>query len=590
MYGKKGTTTGEMEDKRQERKSIGEAYKNSLLAKLTWSMLKASLLLGTVLLIIGLALYTYSIVGQYIDESYTLAKSAANIVGRIGEPDDLAKMVMDVYREIPEDVRQNQHSAEYRERFDALDLDNNDAYLMVKRNLLDLRSASDISYLYIAVYDPETNAMVYICDPDDNPETRCQIGEWEQVPEREMVKFTQGDETAKVYDIGGTEHYGLMCTSGYPIGVASDDLHAYVLADITLQGVVRGVRLLVVEYAVAVILVLILLGNRLNKRVRQILVDPIERIGNAALKYTSDKKDGATASDHFDNLNIHTGDEIEDLVSIMADMEHNIGEHEKELVALTAEKERSHTELDLARRIQANMLPADFPAFPDRSDFDIYAVMNPAKEVGGDFYDFFLIDDNHLGLVMADVAGKGVPAALFMMSSMIIANNTAMADTDYDPGAILEKANNLIYDRNSTDMFVTMWLGILDTRTGVIRAANAGHEYPAVKQPGGSFELIKDRHGFVLGTMENMKYKSYDLQLEPGAKLFVYTDGVPEATNAAEELMGTERMLDALNSDPDASPKQLLENVTKAVDEYVADAPQFDDLTMLCIEWSNGAE
>lgn len=579
-----------MPDNKPGRRSIGEVYHSSLLAKVTWSMLKASLVLGAALFIIGLALYTHTLLGQYITESFSLARSSASIVEGIGDPDALAIEVMDVYRSIPEDLRQNQSSPEYRERFESLELNTNPNYLRLRRILGDLCASSDVAYLYIGVYDPETHAVVYVCDPDDNPETRCLIGEWETIHDDEMEKFTKWNGQNKLYDVGRSMRHGLMCTSGYPIGRQNDGLHAFVLADITLKGVYHGIRLLLMEYAGTVILVLLFLGNKLNKRMNTILVAPIDQIGRAAQKYVLDRNAGITANDHFDNLDIHTGDEIENLADIMADMEHNIGKHEEALVALTAEKERNHTELDLARRIQMDMLPSTFPAFPDRQDFDIYAVMDPAREVGGDFYDFFLIDDDHLCLVIADVASKGVPAALFMMASMIITNNTAMADNDYDPGAILETANKLLNAHNSEDMFVTVWMGILNTRTGLLRAANAGHEYPAVMRPGGSFELYKDKHGFVLGTMEGMKYKTYEMQLEPGSKLFVYTDGVPEATNAHEELMGTDRMLEALNKEPDASPEELLNNMRKAIDEFVAGADQFDDLTMLCIEYRGPQE
>lgn len=577
-------------DKTPEKKSITELYQSSLLAKLTLSMLKAALLLGTILFILGLGLYTYTLLGQYITESYSLAKSSARIVERIGDADELARMVMDVYEDIPEDLRQDQASPEYRKRFDALELEENDAYQNLKSILSDIADSSDVSYLYIAMYDPKTHALIYVCDPDKDPETQCKIGEWEEIKDEEMRKFTEWKDGDQIYDVGGSSRHGWMCTSGYPLGSTEDNLHCFVLADITLKGVYNGIRILLCEYAVTVILVLALLGRKLNKRMKAILVDPIEKIGNAAMKYVRDRREGKTATDHFDNLDINTGDEIENLALIMADMEHNIGEHEEAIVALAAEREREHTELDLATRIQMDMLPSTFPAFPDRNDFDIYAVMDPAREVGGDFYDFFLIDDDHLGLVMADVSGKGVPAALFMMASMIITANTANSIPGYDPGEMLETANNMICAHNSEDMFVTMWLGILDTRTGLLRAANAGHEYPAIKKADGSFELYKDKHGFVLGTMEDMKYKSYEIQLEKGDKIFVYTDGVPEATDADEQLFGTDRMIDALNEDPDADPKKLLENVKAAVDRFVKNEPQFDDLTMLGFEYKGAGD
>ena len=278
-----------------------------------------------------------------------------------------------------------------------------------------------------------------------------------------------------------------------------------------------------------------------------------------------------------------TGDEVEELAQSFAAISHKTVEYMQKIVQVTAEKERIGTELALATQIQGAMLPHIFPAFPDRSEFDIFASMDPAKEVGGDFYDYFLIDNDHLGLVIADVSGKGVPAALFMMASKIILQSVAMMG--HSPAEILARTNNAIYTNNEAEMFVTVWLGILELSTGKLTAANAGHEFPALRQPGAPFELYKDRHGFVIGGMENVRYKEYQIQMEPGSKIFVYTDGVAEATNAEKELFGTERMIEALNTDPDAAPQQILKNVRSSVDAFVEDAEQFDDLTMLCLEY-----
>ena len=277
-----------------------------------------------------------------------------------------------------------------------------------------------------------------------------------------------------------------------------------------------------------------------------------------------------------------TGDEIEVLAESFANISHKTVEYVGQVRRVTAEKERIGTELHMANQIQESMLPSIFPAFPDRKEFDIYASMDPAKEVGGDFYDFFLIDEDHLCIVIADVSGKGVPAALFMMASKIILQSCAMLGRS--AGEILTKTNEAICSNNKMEMFVTVWLGILEISSGVLRAASAGHEYPALLQDG-RFTLFRDRHGFVIGGMDGVRYKEYEMTLKPGDKLFVYTDGVAEATNAGEELFGTERMLDALNKDPGATPEQLLGNVRRAVDAFVGDAEQFDDLTMLCVEY-----
>lgn len=251
------------------------------------------------------------------------------------------------------------------------------------------------------------------------------------------------------------------------------------------------------------------------------------------------------------------------------------------------ESSRIETELSMATRIQADMLPSIFPAFPERAEFDIYALMAPAKEVGGDFYDFFLLDDDHLGIVMADVSGKGVPAALFMMASKILIQNYTIMTRD--PKAALEAANRQICQSNHEEMFVTVWLGILQLSTGVLTASNAGHEYPALKRPGEPFALYKDHHGFVVGGMEGVSYRKYEIRLEKGSVLFVYTDGVAEATNTREEMFGTDRLLEALNSAKDDTPEEELRSVRDAVTGFVETAPQFDDLTMLCVRYNGPA-
>jgi sigma-B regulation protein RsbU (phosphoserine phosphatase) len=274
-----------------------------------------------------------------------------------------------------------------------------------------------------------------------------------------------------------------------------------------------------------------------------------------------------------------TGDEVEVLARSFADLTEKNRNYIDEVTKVTAEKERIGTELYVAQQIQKGMLPSIFPPYPERKEFDLYAAMDPAKEVGGDFYDFFLVDDDHLAMVMADVSGKGVPAALFMMVSKAILKNNAMMGKS--PAEIVTAANETICSNNKMQMFVTVWLGILEISTGKITAVNAGHEYPAIRRAGQGFELFRDKHGFVVGGMEGIRYKEYEIELHPGDKLFLYTDGVPEATNADQELFGTERMLAALNEAPAASPVEMLRNMRRAVDGFVKEAEQFDDLTML---------
>ena len=279
----------------------------------------------------------------------------------------------------------------------------------------------------------------------------------------------------------------------------------------------------------------------------------------------------------------NTGDEIEFLAKAFARLSEQTVMYIKNITEITAEKERIGAELNVATNIQASMLPNLYPAFPERDEFDLYASMDPAKEVGGDFYDFFMVDDDHIALVMADVSGKGVPAALFMMISMVlIRTRTQIGGSTSE---ILAKVNDQLCETNEEGLFVTVWMAIVDINTGHVVESNAGHEYPTIMRAGGEFELIKTKHSPAVATMEGMNYKEWEYDLNPGDRLFVYTDGVPEATNAKNELFGTDRMLDALNADKDADNVQLLKNVRKAVDEFVGDAPQFDDLTMLAFTY-----
>ena len=280
---------------------------------------------------------------------------------------------------------------------------------------------------------------------------------------------------------------------------------------------------------------------------------------------------------------IKSRNEIGQLAEDVTDLTAEMDDYLNKIASITAEKERIGVELSLASRIQASTLPNVFPPFPERSEFDIYASMTPAKEVGGDFYDFFLIDDDHLALLIADVSGTGIPAALFMMVSMIMFQNMALPGIT--PSQLLKTVNDKLCSNNPEEMFVSVWLGILEISTGKLTAANAGHEYPVIKRPGREFELLKDRHGFVIGGMEGMIYTDYEVDLEPGSKVFLYTDGLPEATDADGGMFGLERMVEALNRTPDTNPEETLKNMTGAVNDFVKDAEQFDDLTMMCMSY-----
>ena len=373
-----------------------------------------------------------------------------------------------------------------------------------------------------------------------------------------------------------TEHH---ITAMIPLRTGSGETAALMCVQMQMEGLAAART----SYLIQVIRVMFLLGLLLvamqSLYLHSVVLLPLKQISAEAGRFATEN----VPSERKLTETVKNRDEIGMLASSIDEMEEKIQAYVTDLTRITAEKERISTDLELARRIQADMLPNEFPAFPDRREFDIFASMDPAREVGGDFYDFYLIDDDHLCIAIADVSGKGVPAALFMMASKILLANMTMQGKS--PKDVLRDTNETICRKNREEMFVTVWLGILEISTGRLRAANAGHEYPMVKEPDGNFVLYRDVHGFVIGGMENIRYREYELTLRPGSKLFLYTDGVPEATDTGGKMFGTGRMLETLNAQPEASPEELIGQMRGAADVFARDAEQFDDMTMVCLEY-----
>ena len=408
---------------------------------------------------------------------------------------------------------------------------------------------------------------------------------------RETInKGLSGETGVTRVTVDGEEYYaayGYMRSCGWiqimfvsvdevmnPTNALLDDMRKISRQDILEQekvfkrsGVIAGIVFLII-LGIGIVAV----SEAARKRARPIalMAERVRNIGGDNISFEMDES-------------YKTGDEIQILAENFEESLKKSTDYVSELLAITSEKERVNTELALAKRIQTDMLPSKFPAFPDRTEFDIYASMTPAKEVGGDFYDFFFVGDNQLAIVIADVSGKGVPAAMFMMMVKTMIQNRLIDNIDV--AKALEDINNAICSNNRERMFVTVWLGILDIKTGILEAVNAGHEYPIVKEPGRPFEILKDKHGFIIGGKKKMQYTGYQIIMKPGSKLFVYTDGVPEAMNEAGELFDMERTLQAVNGAADLKPEEILANVSEEVRSYVGSAEQFDDLTMLCIEY-----
>ncbi|MCR5405137.1 MAG: PP2C family protein-serine/threonine phosphatase [Butyrivibrio sp.] len=310
------------------------------------------------------------------------------------------------------------------------------------------------------------------------------------------------------------------------------------------------------------------------------LINPIEKIQVGVQTYTRDFNTGELVEEMSYIKNRNEIGRLADDIGVMAE---RIKEYSEEKTKLASEKARISSEITLAASIQKSAMPVDFPSADTERRYEIYASMKPAKAVGGDFYDFFMIDDDNLALLIADVSDKGVGAAMFMMKSKsIIANNVSL---EKSPARALKDSNISLIKNNDEAMFVTVWLGILQLSTGRLVACNAGHERPVLRHGDDGFRLFNDEHCNFLGGFESAVYEDYELQLDPGDKLFLLTDGVPDASDEEANRFGFDGIIETLNKDPDASPKQIIENISNNLMAFVNGAEQFDDITMLALEY-----
>ena len=317
---------------------------------------------------------------------------------------------------------------------------------------------------------------------------------------------------------------------------------------------------------------------------------PVEQLARVARGYYTEHSKGEEKDklldvcERYKSENTEAGTLARSYIAMMKDIDGYI----ENLRKATAEKERINAELSLASDIQAHMLPCIFPPFPDRSEFDIYATMTPAREAGGELYDFFMTDESHIAVVIADVSGKGVPAALFMVIAKTLIKN--YAQTGMTPAEVFTTVNKTLCDGNDAGLFVTAWMGVLDLKSGKLTYVNAGHNPPMLKQGDGDFEYLKSPAGFVLAGLETIKYKQKELFLEPGNRLLLYTDGITEATDSNNALYGEERLKSFMNSHQSLKPDEMLRGIKTDIDGFVGEASQFDDMTMLMLDYRKQME
>lgn len=522
--------------------------------RLTLGVIVFGMFLGIVCSVVGYIEFTTVLEQQYNDSAYEVAEMARAILN----PDKF-----DQY------LSTGRTDEEYEEILRQLDI---------------MTVTANVTFIYVAQVDrSDYKTLTYIYDTV-NPGSgfsRYPLGytatDLDEKHTGNVIKIMNEGGRATEYLYSYSEESGAHTTAAIDVKNSQGEIVAMLCVEkpMTRLNDARNAYVIhVIWWSLAAIVLFIIVYMMILQRS---VIKPILTVTEEARRFA----DHNTSSDHLSA--IKQKDEIGILAQAVGKMETDIVEYTNNLTAITAEKERINTELSVAARIQASMLPSIFPPFPDRKEFDIYAAMNPAKEVGGDFYDFFMVDERHLAVVMADVSGKGVPAALFMVIGKTLIKDHTRPDKDL--GSVFTEVNDLLCESNSEGLFITAFEGVLDLVSGEFRFVNAGHEIPYLCKKGGRFEPYKLRAGFVLAGMEGMRYKCGSMQLEPGDKIFQYTDGVTEATDGDKELYGTRRLTKILGEYSALSPSDLLPKVKEDIDRFVGGAPQFDDITMLCLEY-----
>lgn len=528
---------------------------HSIRTKIIFSIIILALVISTVLVYISYITYK-SVMNEHYE---TLGNNVAKTAVAMLDEDVMLKYSKQVATADPQTTMESQ---EYQDILGILDR---------------IKASNNVLYLYM-IYPTETGAY-FVFDTDKSEES-CPYGYFMEYYEGSFSeisdKLVRGEAVPAVVS---DQDYGWIISISYPYLSQDGELVGYMCVDLSMDKVVADrqsflfnciwIMLLI---TVAFTIVYMVLFNR-------IFVRPIIQMTNATGAFVSNRENGEEQISLISSLEVHTNDELQKLCESLKKMKSDLNLHIENLKNVTAEKERIGAELNVATHIQKSMLPRIFPAFPEREEFDVYATMDPAKEVGGDFYDFFLVDEDHLALVIADVSGKGVPAALFMVIAKTIIKNHAQ--NREGPAQTFIHANEQLCEGNDAGLFVTTWMGVLEISTGKFIYVNAGHNPPLLKRAGGEYAWLNSRPGFVLAGMEGMRYQENVLELAPGDQLYLYTDGVTEATNRDNELFGEERLLAALNEEPGLSVYELLPKIKKRIDDFAGDAEQFDDITML---------
>jgi len=460
----------------------------------------------------------------------------------------------------------------------------NDEYDDTYASLYLLKTSFGLKYLYILRPDINTGGFTYIFDiHSDLNEEEFVLGLGElnfepHVFDVALAAYTTGSMGNKA-SISNAE-YGWLAVAYVPVFDSAGNIVAVACADVSINLIMDDIWFQSLRLSFLSIIVIVLSFYILLLITGRQVVRPVVRLSRHIEGF--DRNSGVLETIDV----VESGDELQTMTESFNRMVGDIHLYMSNLETVTADRERIATELDVATKIQTSMLPCIFPAFPHRNEFDLYASMTPAKEVGGDFYDFFFIDENTLAVVMADVSGKGIPAALFMVVAKTLIKSSALSIgvSKKKPEEVFETVNNKLCENNDANMFVTAFMGYLDIPSGSFKYVNAGHNPPIIRKKDGKYDFLKIKPAFVLAGMENIKYKEDETTLGTGDVICLYTDGVTEAMNMENELFSDPRLIEKANQYTECSVKEFIGKIKEEVDTFANGAEQADDITMLALK------
>lgn len=552
-------------------------------------------LIVTFVLLVSFILAVYLHIALSISDAIDLDIYSANMIARNIDPLLTTKVLtrgMEIYESIPEEIRKNRDSKEYLSYFDSL---RDEDYETLLAQLKSYKEFENVKWIDLRLGDSQNERWVCLMDTDMDDEEQYAPGYWEygnetvstfrgETEEEKMQEASLWKPLRAINDIRylNVNNIERFCATVDYYDPETGELIGYVGVGEEYEDYREELSAFWMLHLIALVVLLVVVFIISDFIITRSLVHPMLKLSAASQAYIADK-DKTKNTQYFQSVQIKSHDEVRLLRDSMVDMEVNLAHFMRDLEHMTAEKERVSVEMDLSARIQTSLLPNSLENYNGEQSFAIHALIDPAKDVGGDFYDYYVIDDDHIALTIADVSDKGVPAALFMVVTKTLLHTTGMKYKE--PSTIMETVNRMLYNQNPEMMFVTVFFAIYTISEKKLTYVNAGHDDPVVyKAATGEFSLVEEENDFVMAVMPDTEYKDRTFYFASGDKQFLYTDGVPEANNMKKEMFDFERMLNGLNEQKGLSGEEFLKKMRQRVADFAGEAPQFDDVTMLLLE------